>query len=125
MSDWTAEELDLVSKIEEVEVTPAGADGAPLQSVVIWAVTDGSDVFVRSVHGQRARWWKQAEASGRATFTADGVVRDVTLEHVSDIRNQAVSDAYNHKYAAQPAEFLRPMVEGESLTATFRVVPVA
>lgn len=124
MSDWTAEELAAITAAEEVEVTPADADGAPQQSVVMWAVTVGNDVFVRSVRGRRARWWRRATATARGTFTAGSVTRDVAFEPVGDEQNQAVTDAYSQKYAAQPDEFRRPMVTGESLEATLKVVPL-
>ncbi|MFC4243890.1 DUF2255 family protein [Gryllotalpicola reticulitermitis] len=125
MSDWTTEELSAVTAAEEVEVTPADADGAPLQSVVMWAVTVGDEVFVRSVRGTKARWWRHATASARGTFTAGDVTREVAFEPVGEgAQNQAVTDAYNQKYAAQPDQFRQPMVEGASLAATLRVTPV-
>ena len=123
MSDWTPEELTVITGTEEVEVTPTDTDGAPLQSVVMWCVTNGSDVFVRSVKGRHGRWWRRATKTGRGTFTAGAVTREVRFEPVNEIQNQAVTDAYNHKYASQPDEFRSPMVEGESLGATLRVVP--
>jgi len=124
MSDWTPEELTTINETEEVEVTPADADGGPLKTVVMWAVTDGDAVFVRSVHGAKGRWWRQATATGRGTFTAGSVTREVAFEPVGDTQNQAVTDAYNHKYASQPAQFREPMVSGPSLDATLKVVPV-
>jgi hypothetical protein len=130
MSDWTPEELNIIGGTEEIELTPADADGSPLTSVIMWAVTDGTSVFVRSVHGRRGRWWRQVNETGRGTLAAGGsvddggVVRDVRFETVGDIQNQAVSDAYNRKYAAQPDEYRQPMVEGEALEGTWRVVPV-
>jgi len=124
MSDWTPEELTEINRTEEVEVTPADANGGPLQSVVMWAVTNGNEVFVRSVRGRKARWWRRATASARGTFTAGSVTREVAFEPVGEIQNQAVTDAYNHKYAAQADEFRLPMVSGDSLDATLKVVPV-
>lgn len=124
MSEWTPGELTEINAAEEVEVTPAAADGSPLQRVVMWAVSDGRGVFVRSVHGTKARWWRHVTATSRGTFTAGSVTREVAFEPVDDVDNQAVTDAYKHKYAAQPDEFREPMVSGPSLEATLRVVPV-
>ncbi|WP_344751618.1 DUF2255 family protein [Gryllotalpicola koreensis] len=124
MSEWTPEEVHAIGEIEEVTVAPLAGDGTPLQSVTMWAVTDGSDVFVRSAHGHRGRWYRRVTETGRGVFDAGDVSREVTFEPVNEIKNQAVTDAYRVKYAAQPDEFLRPMVEGESVEATLRVVPV-
>jgi hypothetical protein len=124
MSEWTSDELSAINDAEEVEVTPADADGAPLQTVVMWAVTVGDEVFVRSVHGTKARWFRRATATARGTFTTGSVTREVAFEPVGDVENQSVTEAYSRKYAAQPDEFLAPMVSGVSLEATLRVVPV-
>jgi hypothetical protein len=123
MSDWTPEEVHTIGEIEEVRVAPLAGDGTPLQSVTMWAVTNGSDVFVRSVHGPKARWHRRAVETGRGLFSAGDVSREVTFEPVNEIQNQAVTDAYNRKYAAQPAEYRQPMVEGVALSATLKVVP--
>jgi hypothetical protein len=123
MSEWTPEEVRAIGQVEEVQLAPLAGDGTPLPAVTIWAVTDGSEVFVRSVHGTGARWYRHVRETGRAAFTAGEVSREVTFEPVNEIKNQAVTDAYNAKYAAQPAEFRQPMVEGPSVGATLRVVP--
>lgn len=124
MSEWTAKDLDVIGSIEEVGVAPLAGDGTALKSVTIWAVTSGSDVFVRSVHGTGAGWYRHVLETGRAVFDAGDVSREVGFERVSELENQAVTDAYNAKYADQPDQFRRPMVEGVSLGATLKVVPV-
>ncbi|HEY0247939.1 MAG TPA: DUF2255 family protein [Gryllotalpicola sp.] len=123
MSEWTPDELTEISQTEEVEVTPAAADGAATQSVIMWAVTVGDEVFVRSARGVAGRWYQRASKTGRGGFTAGGVSREVGFVGVTDAENQAVTDAYNTKYASQPAQFRTPMVEGPSLEATLKVVP--
>ncbi|GAA4162068.1 hypothetical protein GCM10022286_20590 [Gryllotalpicola daejeonensis] len=124
MSDWTPEEVRAIGEIEEVQVAPLAGDGTPLQPVTMWAVTDGSEVFVRSAHGRSARWYRRVRETGRAAFTAGDIEREVAFEEVNEIKNQAVTDAYNVKYAAQPPQFRQPMVEGPSVEATLKVVPV-
>ena len=124
MSEWTPEEVDAIGAIEEVGVAPLAGDGTPRASVTIWAVTAGSEVFVRSVHGTGAGWYRHVSETGRAVFSAGELSREVAFEQVSEDENQAVTDAYRVKYAAQPDEFVRPMVEGVSLGATLKVVLV-
>lgn len=124
MSEWTPEEVHTVGEVEEVRVTPLAGDGSPLQSVTIWAVTSGDDVFVRSVHGTKARWYRHVTETGRGVFDAGDVSREVAFQPATEVENQAVTDAYNAKYAAQPDQFRRPMVEGVSVGATLKVVPV-
>jgi len=124
MSEWTPEEVHAIGDIEEVQVAPLAGDGTPLQSVTMWAVTNGTEVFVRSVKGVRGRWYRRVSETGRGVFTAGDVSREVAFEPVNEIKNQVVTDAYNAKYAAQPAQFRQPMVEGPSVEATLKVVPV-
>lgn len=123
MTGWTPEEVRAISEIEEVRLAPLTSDGTALQEVTMWAVTDGSEVYVRSVYGSAGRWHRRVLKSGRARFTAGDISREVTLEPVNEVKNQAVTDAYNAKYAAQPAEYRQPMVEGRALEGTLRVVP--
>ncbi|AYG03470.1 DUF2255 family protein [Gryllotalpicola protaetiae] len=124
MSEWSPEEVQAIGAIEEVGVAPLAGDGTPLASVTIWAVTVGGEVFVRSVHGTGAGWYRHVTETGRAVFSAGEISREVTFEPVNEVKNQAVTDAYNAKYAAQPDAFRQPMVEGVSLGATLKVVPV-
>ncbi len=123
MSDWTPDELTEIGEVEEVEVTPAAPDGSTTGSVVMWVVTVGGQVYVRSARGAEGRWYQRASQTGTGGFTAGGVSREVTFTGVTDAENEAVTDAYRTKYAAQPAEFLNPMVEGPSVEATLRVTP--
>jgi len=124
MSEWTPQEVHAISEIEEVHVAPLTGDGTPQDGVVIWAVTNGSEVFIRSVRGAKGRWYRRIRETGRAVFTAGDISREVAFEPVNEIQNQAVTDAYNAKYAAQPDEYRLPMVEGPSVETTLKVVPV-
>jgi len=123
MSEWTPEEVRAIGDVEEVRVAPLAGDGTPLQSVTMWAVTNGSEVFVRSVRGTKARWYRRVTETGRAVFEAADISREVAFEQVNEIKNQAVTDAYNTKYARYGRE-RQAMVEGDSVAATLRVVPV-
>lgn len=131
MSAWTPEELRTISEAEEIELAPLAHDGTPRKGVIMWVVTNGTDVFVRSVRGTSARWYRDVTQTGRAHLTlpstspaAGRLAREVAFEPVNEVLNQAVTDAYNAKYASQPDEFRSPMVEGPSLEATLKVVPV-
>jgi hypothetical protein len=123
MSEWTPDEVRAIGEIEEVSVAPLAGDGTPLQAVTMWAVTNGSEVFVRSVRGKKGRWFRRVTETGRAVFDAGDISREVTFAQVNEVKNQTVTDAYNAKYAQYGPE-RQAMVEGDSVEATLQVVPV-
>jgi hypothetical protein len=123
MSEWTPEELHAISEVEEIQLAPLQADGTPRRPVVMWVVTNGTDVFVRSVLGTSAGWYRHVTETGRARLTAGEVDREVGFEPVNEVLNQAVTDAYKVKYAEQSIGDLLPMTEGPSIEATLKVVP--
>ena len=46
---------------EEVEIETRAADGT-VHRTIIWVVVEGSAVYVRSVNGAAARWYREAVA---------------------------------------------------------------
>jgi len=114
-------DLALLDETEEVEIETARPDG-PVHRTIIWVVVDGDDVFVRSVRGNTARWYREATAVPRATIHAAGRQLPVRVEPAADPSSvRRATDALGRKYARDPA--LRLMVKPDILDTTLRLTP--
>ncbi len=114
--------LATLDATEEVEIETRGPDGIT-HRVIIWIVVDGPDLFVRSVHGERGRWYREAVAERTATLIAGDrsiPVRVVPADDPASV--ERASAGFVRKYADDPSTplLLRP----EVVPATLRLVPV-
>ena len=67
MPTWTSDELASIAGAEEVRIAADRPDGTLRNPVVVWLVHVGDDVYVRSVNGGNAAWFRgvQARHAGR------------------------------------------------------------
>lgn len=110
--------LERLATVEEVEI------GMQRPRVVIWIVVVGERVYVRSVRGERGRWYRALRARregvlrvGRARLP----VRAVPVRAPSTIA--AVSLAFLQKYRESP--YARSMVAPATLGTTLRLEPLS
>jgi len=121
MASFPAEQLERVDQREEVEIETRAADGT-VHRVIIWAVVDDGEVFVRSVRGAKARWYRELLREG------SGVLR-VGEEHIPVRAIQApdeasvtrTTQALHRKYQGDPAVWA--MVREDVLETTLRLEP--
>src|SRR5260370_35690979 len=79
MTDWKGGELAKIGAAEEVQIAAMGRDGKVGKPTTIWAVRHGDDLFVRSVGGREAHWFRAAEETHEGRIRAAGVRQDVTV----------------------------------------------
>src|SRR5947207_1979648 len=77
------EVIQLLAKIEEVDIETRAGPDAPSHRVTIWVVVDGDAAYVRSVRGARGRWYREATAYPEAVLHAGVRKLPVHLEPVS------------------------------------------
>lgn len=114
----TLAELDGTRNIRIETSTPGG----PLHSTIIWVVVDGSDVFVRSWLGERARWYREARANPDVTLVVGRrrlAARAVLAADPDSVRR--CSEGILAKYAASTSA--QSMVVPEILATTLRLDP--
>jgi hypothetical protein len=114
-------ELALLDETEEVRIETTPPDG-PAHRTIIWVVVDGDDVFIRSVNGATARWYREAVADPAVAIHVGGrtlPARAVAATDPSSV--QRTSYALTRKYAADPA--LRLMLIPEIFDTTLRLTP--
>jgi hypothetical protein len=120
---FSTEDLALLDRTEEVEIETRAPDG-PVHRTIIWIVVDGEDVFVRSVNGEGARWFREAVARPDIGLEAGRTTIAARIEPAADPASIArCSAALEAKYAADPA--LRLMLRPNTLPTTLRVLASA
>ena len=118
---FTPEELDLIDRSLEVEIETQAPEGPPHRTV-IWAVVDDGHVFVRSVNGAGARWYREALANPAVAIHVDGRRLTATAIPADDPDSiERTSSKLRTKYAGDPAT--RSMVREEILDTTLRIEP--
>ncbi len=63
MPDWSSQALRTLASAEEVHLATRRADGTLRSPRIIWVVTDGQRVFIRSTNGPGAAWYRAATAT--------------------------------------------------------------
>jgi len=119
----SAEDRALLAASEEVRIETRAADGT-VHRTIIWVVVDGDDVFIRSVNGLGARWYREAVGDSLVALIADGRRIDALLLAAADGDSvERCSAALRTKYRADPA--LPTMLVPHTLPTTLRVVAPA
>jgi hypothetical protein len=115
--------LELLRAVEEPEIETSAAPGATRHRTIIWVVVDEHDrVFIRSVRGAGARWYREALAQPVAVLYAEGRAIDVSVEPAADPeRIAACSRWILSKYAGQYSA--RAMVAEHTLETTLELLP--
>jgi hypothetical protein len=123
MTMWTRDELDRIGNAEELEIASIRRDGTLTRPVIIWVVRLGDDLYVRSVHGRTAAWFRGTQARHEGRIWAGGVEKDVTfIDETGPAINDQIDAAYLTKYRRYP-QYVAPMVTPEVQAATIKLMP--
>ena len=123
MSGWTATELDQIGQAEELQIAPQRPDGSLPPYLPIWVVRDGDDLYVRSYRGPRGKWYRTAHDQRQGRIKAGSIERDVSFADAPDDSRDAISQAYESKYARYGRDYLDPMTAPDVAGTTLRLVP--
>jgi hypothetical protein len=122
VTSWTGDELEKIAAAEALQLASVRRDGTPRKPVTIWVVRHGDDLYVRSVNGRTASWFRGAEDRHEAHIQAGVVDKDVFLVETDDI-NDEVDAAYRTKYQRYAASIIDHIVSPEARAATLKLVP--
>jgi hypothetical protein len=123
MTRWTSDELTKIGKAEELQIASLRRDGTLRSPVTIWVVRLGDDLYVRSVNGRTATWFRGVETRHEGHIRAGGVDKDVTfVEETASIINDQIDAAYTTKYRRY-ASIANTMVTPVVRAATIKLVP--
>jgi len=121
MTAWTTDELNRIGKAEELEIASVRRAGTRRDSVTIWVVRHGRDLYVRSVNGRTGAWFRRAQERHEARIEAGGVKKDVLLVETDDV-NDAIDAAYRTKYRKYAASIIKSVVSRKARSATIKLV---
>ena len=124
MMRWTSNELNEIGTTEELQITSLRRDGTLRNPVTIWVVRLGDDLYIRSVNGRTAAWFRGAQVRHEGHIQAGGVDKEVTFmeESASNINDQ-IDAVYRAKYRRYAASIINHITGPEARSATIKVVP--
>jgi hypothetical protein len=107
-----------------VRIETSRAPEQPQRSAIIWIVVDGGDrVLVRSVRGERGRWYRDLRAHPIGAVVVAGRPVAIRAELADDReRIESCSAALSAKYARSGASLASMLVE-DVLHATLELRP--
>ncbi len=106
MTTWTSDELTKIGAAEELRIASLRSDGTLRNPVTIWIVRHGDDLYVRSVNGRTAAWFRGAQARHEGRIWAGGVEKDVRFEEAGELSDE-LDVAYRTKYRRYPSSVVR------------------
>jgi len=124
MTTWTSDELNKIGATEELQIAPLRRDGTLRNPVTIWVVRLDDDLYVRSVNGRTAAWFRGVQVRHEGRIWAGGVEKDVTFVEEADPNfNDQIDAAYRTKYRRYAASIISTTVSPKARSATIKLVP--
>ena len=122
MTSWTSDELARIGAANELQIAPRRADGTLRNPVIIWVVAHNNRLYVRSVNGRAAAWFRGTQATHEGHIRAGGIEKDVTFVDVPRDLEDALDAAYRAKYSYSPSSVAH-IVSPQARPATLELVP--
>ena len=113
-------DLAAIAQAEEVKIETRAADGT-VHRTIIWIVEQDGELYIRSVNGPGARWYREATADTAIALAVDGRRIEAHVVPATDPASiEACSAGLKRKYNGDFS--LGSMLEAETLPTTLRVV---
>jgi hypothetical protein len=123
MTQWTSDQLDNVGKAEELQIASIRRDGTLRKPVTVWVVRHGDDLYLRSVRGRDAHWFRGTQERHEGRIRAGGVQQDVTFVDGGHDIDAEVDAAYRAKYRRYAGSILNSVLTPEAKSTTVKLVP--
>ena len=121
---FDAETLEILDETKEVRIETRRDDDFPEHRTIIWVVVTGGEVFVRSVRGQRGRWYREISSHPEGALHVEDDRIPVRSTPVTDGSTvDAVSAAFRSKYEQSSPASTEAMVRPETLPTTLKLRP--
>ena len=109
---------------DELRIATRRHDGTDRDPVTIWHVRVGDDLYVRSVNGPSAAWFRGVLTCHQARISAGAVEREVSLIDSDDELDDKIDAAYRSKYGRYSESTLRRITSPEARSTTLKLVPI-
>ena len=102
MTAWTPSELAAVGGADELHIATRRDDGTLRTARIVWVVRHGDALYVRSVNGRGAAWYRGVQTRYQGHISAGGVQTDVTFLDADHALDDDLDSAYRRKYGRYP-----------------------
>jgi len=123
MTAWTTEELTRIGSSDELQIASVRPDGTLRNPVTIWVVRDGDSLYVRSVKGPTAAWFRGTRERHEGRIRAGGVEKEVTFVDAGHDIDDEVDAAYRAKYQRYAGSILNSVLTTQARSTTTKLVP--
>ena len=123
MTQWTTDELTRIGRAEELEIASLRRDGTLRKPVIIWVVPHDADLYVRSVRGRSAAWFRGTQERHEGRIRAGGVEKDVTFVDAGRDIDDDVDAAYRAKYGRYAGSILNSVLTPDARSTTVKLEP--
>src|SRR5437899_12906755 len=123
MTMWTSDELNKIGTAEELAIASLRRDGTLRNPVTIWVIRHGDDLYVRSVNGRTAAWFRGTQVCHEGHIQAGGVDKDVTFVDADHDIDDELDAAYRTKYRRYAASIINHIVSPQARSAVIKLVP--
>jgi hypothetical protein len=123
MTQWTSGQLDKLGKAEEAQIASVRRDGELRKPVTVWVARHGDDLYVRSVGGRNAYWFRGTQERHEGRIRAGGVQQDVTFVDADHGIDPEIDGAYRTKYGRYAGRILNSVLTREARATTIKLVP--
>jgi hypothetical protein len=123
MAGWTSEELTKIAAADELQIASLRRDGTLRKPTTIWVVRHGGDLYVRSVNGRTAAWFRGTQVRNEGRIWAGGVEKDVTFVDADNRVDDRIDAAYSRKYHRYAPSIVGSVLTPEARSATIELVP--
>jgi hypothetical protein len=128
MTAWTAAQLDAIDGADELGLATRRADGTLRTPRIVWVVRHDDGLYVRSVNGIHAAWYRGVQTAHAGHITAGGVESDVHFTEADHAQGDGALDerldaAYRRKYGRYPGP-TASITAAAARETTLRIDPV-
>jgi len=123
MTMWTNDELIKVGMAEELQIASLRRDGTLGSPRTIWVVPYGDDLYVRSVNGPAAAWFRGTRVRREGLIRAGGVDKDVAFVDADHGIDDQIDAAYRTKYRRYAKSITDRINSPGARSTTIKLVP--
>ncbi len=91
--------------------------------MIIWVVRLGDDLYVRSVNGRTAAWFRHTQVRYEGHIQAGGIDKDVTFVAAAPDLNDQIDAVYRSKYRRYAANIINSIVSPTARSAVIKLAP--
>jgi hypothetical protein len=123
MTNWTDDEFTKIGRAEELQIASLRRDGTLRKPVTIWVVSHDASLYVRSVNGRSAAWFRGTQERHQGRIWAGGIEREVTFVDAEHDMDDELDAAYRAKYRRYAGRILNSVLTPDARSTMIKLVP--